>query len=146
MITLRAVINSGLPLMTLSRTSTVNISQAHSPFSGWMLKAHILPLKDDVRNYSKRLPGRLEHLPGYREPSDFSWQLVSVSVAVECPSPGMTQELHWDRIWISLFEQVPFGSYVIPLPWELFHKVQWYRLDRTINDLLSAPHSKSKGI
>lgn len=67
MITLRAVINSGLPLMTLSRTSAVNISQAHSSFSGWMLKVHILPLKDDVSNYSKRLPGRLEHLPELQE-------------------------------------------------------------------------------
>lgn len=118
MITLRAVINSGLPLMTLSRTSAVNISQAHSLFSGWMLKAHILPLKDDVSNYSKRISRNVGIPPWVK------WSLLaSLGGWLVCRWLLNALLLVWHMNFIRVgFESHSLSKFLLDLMWCLTHE------------------------
>lgn len=117
MITLGAVINFGLPLVTLSEPSAVSMSQAwfFSPQDGCSGYTSF-PKEMMEGTTPKEFPGTSEPL---YEPKGAPWLLFNdspsswllVSLAVKCPSHRMTHELHKDRIWISLFDQVPLESY-----------------------------------
>lgn len=135
MIPLRAVINAGLPLMTLSRASAVSISWACSLFPGWMLRTHILPLKDDIRNYTQRISRNVRtssQVKGRFLASLGSW------LAHQWLLNALLLVWHMNSIWTG-FESHSLSVFLLDLmwcPWQSLHKAQWHLWDRNVNYLL----------